>query len=95
MRVSLDERNGNDVVRAVRDGVADLGVVWDVVDREGLSTARYRSDHLGVLLRSSHPLARRERIRIAETLAYPSVGVSPGESVSVPGSGARGARPSP
>ena len=38
----------------------------------------YRSDHLGVVMPPSHPLARRKRVRFADTLEHASVGVSPG-----------------
>jgi DNA-binding transcriptional LysR family regulator len=78
VRVSLGEHLGSEVIRAVREGAADLGVVWDAVDPRGLRTLPYRSDHLAVVLPPSHPLARRKRVRFADTLDQPSVGVVPG-----------------
>ena len=78
VRVSLSEHVGNEVVREVREGAADLGVVWDVVDARGLRTAPYRADHLGVVMPPSHPLSKRKRITFADTLEHASVGVSPG-----------------
>ena len=78
VRVSLDEAGGAQVVREVREGAADLGVVWDAVDVSGLQAWPYRADHLGVVMPPSHPLARRQRIRFADTLEHVSVGVVPG-----------------
>jgi DNA-binding transcriptional LysR family regulator len=78
VRVSLDEAGGALVVREVREGAADLGVVWDAVDVSGLQAWPYRADHLGVVMPPSHPLARRQRIRFADTLEHVSVGVVPG-----------------
>jgi DNA-binding transcriptional LysR family regulator len=80
-RVNADERNSEAVVREVREGAADLGVVWDAVESPGLQRLRYRADHLGVAMRPDHPLnqplARRRKLRFADTLDHPSVGVSP------------------
>lgn len=78
VRVSLDEAGGARVVREVREGAADLGVVWDAVDVSGLQAWPYRCDHMGVVMRPSHPLAGRQRIRFADTLDHVSVGVVPG-----------------
>ena len=46
LRVSLDERTSPDIVRCLREGAADLGVLWDLADLSGLHTVPYRSDHL-------------------------------------------------
>jgi DNA-binding transcriptional LysR family regulator len=81
-RVNADERNSEVVVREVREGAADLGVVWDAVESPGLQRLRYRADHLGVAMRPDHPLnhprARRRKLRFADTLDHASVGISPG-----------------
>lgn len=76
VRVSLEERGSNDVVRDVRSGSVDLGVAWDAVDARGLHATPYRDDHLHVVMRPSHPLARRARVRFVDTLDHPSVGVA-------------------
>lgn len=78
VRVSLDERVSPEVVRSVHEGAADIGVLWDAIDLAGLRTAPYRFDHLCVALPPSHAFARRRRIRFADTLDQPSVGVAPG-----------------
>ena len=78
VRVSLDERLSQDIVRSVREGSADLGVLWDAADLSGLQTVPYRSDHLCAALHPSHPLAKRKRLRFEETLAHIAIAVAPG-----------------
>lgn len=78
LRVSLDERTGPDILRSLREGAADLGVLWDVGDTSGLQSWPYRSDRLCVVMAPTHPLARRPALRFADTLEQPSIGVSPG-----------------
>jgi len=78
VRVSLDERVSSEVVASVREGVADLGVLWDALDLGGLRSVPYRFDHLCVAMRPSHRLARRRRLRFTDTLDETSIGVAPG-----------------
>lgn len=78
VRVSLDEMVSREIVRLVREGAADMGVLWDAADLSGLQVTRYRSDHLCVVLPVGHPLARHEALSFAQTLDYPAVGVAPG-----------------
>lgn len=77
VRVSADERISGDVLRAVRSGAADLGVVWDAADTAGLAVAPYHADHLVVVVPQAHPLVARARLRFADTLPYPAVGLAP------------------
>jgi DNA-binding transcriptional LysR family regulator len=76
LRVSLDERPSQEVVREVRAGSAELGVAWDAVDARGLETTPYRCDHLHVIVPPSHPLAGRSSVAFADTLDHPSVGLA-------------------
>lgn len=78
VRVSLDERVSQDIVRHVREGTADLGVLWNVADLRGLHSVEYRSDRLCVAVNASHPLARKHRVNFRETLRHASIGVTPG-----------------
>jgi len=83
VRVSLDESVSPDIVRRVREGSADLGVLWGLADLDGLQQRAYRSDHLCVALPRGHALARRKRMRFEETLGQVSVGVAPGGMMDV------------
>lgn len=78
IRIGLDERLSPDVLRGVREGSADVGVLWDRIDLAGLQVLPYRADRLCVALSPEHPLARRPSLSYAETLAEPSINVIPG-----------------
>lgn len=78
VRVSLDERVSADIVKAVREGAADLGVLWDRSDFDGLATVPYRRDRLCLAAPLDHPLARRKRIAFAEARPHVTVSVAPG-----------------
>jgi len=76
LRVSLDERTSQDIVRSLREGGADLGVLWDQVDFSGLERIDYRTDHLCAAMPPRHPWARRNSLTFADTLDEVTVGVS-------------------
>lgn len=82
IRITLDERTSPEIVRGVREGRADLGVLWDrMVDLSGLRVVPYRHDRLCVAMSPQHPLARRPALRFVDTLEEPSINVSPGGQV--------------
>jgi len=83
VRVSTDERVSAEVVRAVREGAAEVGVLWDASDLSGLSVEPYRHDHLCVAVRSEHPLAGRSSLRFDEVFGQIAVGVAPGGMMDV------------
>lgn len=76
--VTLDERVSSEIVRSVREGSADLGVMWDASETSGLLAVPYRRDRLCVVLHPAHPLARRKRLHFEQTLPHPAIGVAPG-----------------
>lgn len=83
VRVSLDERVSPEVVRALREGSADLGVLWDASDLAGLERHPYRADQLCLAMRPGHALAKRKRVSFAEALPHVAVGVAPGGRMDV------------
>jgi DNA-binding transcriptional LysR family regulator len=78
VRVSLDERVSAEIVRAVREGAAELGVLWDASDLSGLAVLPYRRDRLCLAAPVGHPLASRKRITFADAIAHVTVAVAPG-----------------
>jgi DNA-binding transcriptional LysR family regulator len=78
IHVGLEERLSPDILRAVREGNAELGVLWDRIDLSGLSVLPYRSDRLCVALPPQHALARRPSLAFAQVLEQPLIGISPG-----------------
>lgn len=81
VRVSLDERVSSDIVRGVRDGVADFGVCWDAGDLSGLETLSYRSDHLCAVMPMAHPLAKRRKIAFVDSLDFDQIEIQSGSIV--------------
>jgi DNA-binding transcriptional LysR family regulator len=67
LRAELSEF-ASGVQGSVREGAADLGVLWDAGDLAGLQTRPYRQDHLGVAMPMGHPWARRPHLRFEDTL---------------------------
>ncbi|NML17196.1 LysR family transcriptional regulator [Azohydromonas caseinilytica] len=82
VQVSLEERTGKAVARAVADGSADLGIVASAAAQAGLDTLPYRTDRLMLGVPRDHPLARRKAVRFADALAYPFVGPHAESSLS-------------
>jgi DNA-binding transcriptional LysR family regulator len=78
VRVSLDERLSSEIVKAVREGSADLGVLWDASDLSGLTLLPYRRDHLCLVTPLGHALAARRRIAFAEALPHVTVAAAHG-----------------
>jgi DNA-binding transcriptional LysR family regulator len=78
IRVGLEERTSPGIVRAVRDGTADVGVLWDLIDLSGVHVLPYCSDRLCVAMAPDHALARRPALSFTEILDEPTIGVSPG-----------------
>jgi DNA-binding transcriptional LysR family regulator len=81
IRIELQELVSPEIVRQVRDGIADLGLLGDSTPCEGLETLPYRQDRLVAVLPQDHSLAQRSAIDFAEMLSFPHVGLAPGSSI--------------
>lgn len=55
--VDLQERLSMEIVQAVRDGLADIGVISALVRADGLETFPYKKDRLVLVVSICHPLA--------------------------------------
>jgi DNA-binding transcriptional LysR family regulator len=82
VRLDLEERPSDSVVRGVEDGWADIGICSGDVDTRALLTALYRRDRLVLVLRGDHPLAARGRVAFSETLEYDHVGLHVNSSIN-------------
>ena len=81
IRISLEEKLSTDVVAALADGEADLGIFADNVPSQDVEKFLYRRDRLVVLVPPHHPLAARTEVSFAETLGYDFVGLNQGSSL--------------
>jgi DNA-binding transcriptional LysR family regulator len=75
IKIDAEERVSRDVIREVRQGIASIGLCWNVADFEGLEHLPYRSDHLALAVQQSHPFAKRDSIRFEQTLGEEHVGL--------------------
>ncbi|GGB89166.1 LysR substrate-binding domain-containing protein [Pseudoduganella buxea] len=61
VNVDLEERLSTDIVQAMRDRLADIGIVTDAVDSSGLETRLFKEDRLVLAVGLAHPLAKGVR----------------------------------
>ncbi|MEY5098016.1 MAG: hypothetical protein RJA36_735 [Pseudomonadota bacterium] len=82
IRIEMDEHDSQDVVMAVFDGRADLGILAERTPTLGLQTIAYRSDRLVLVVPQGHELAGRERVAFAQAAEYDFVSLSGGTSLA-------------
>ncbi len=70
IRIELEEADSQDVVLAVLDGRADLGIFADRTPAHGLQLLPYRHDRLVLVAPAGHPLARRRAVRLEDAAAF-------------------------
>jgi DNA-binding transcriptional LysR family regulator len=73
--VDMRERLSPDIVRAVQEGTADIGIVAGNVNTDGLNVMPYRRDRLVFATAIDHPLACAESIEFVRTLDYDFIGL--------------------
>src|SRR5215469_16613663 len=73
--IDLEERLSDEIVAAVAEGTADVGIVAGTVELAGLETLPFRSDRFVLVVAPTHPLAAVERILFAEALDCDFVGL--------------------
>ncbi|MGP1614543.1 MAG: LysR substrate-binding domain-containing protein, partial [Pollutimonas bauzanensis] len=83
IRISLKEENSTNIVKAVVDNLADLGIFADRTSCAGLHTYLYRYDDLVLIVPPHHPLADCKQISFADTLSYDYIGLSQNTSLAL------------
>ena len=81
IRVEVEEQLSGDTVRAVSDGIADIGIVADGTGTSGLHVEPFATDRLVVVCARNHPLARRRSVSFRECLDHDIVGLNQGSSL--------------
>jgi molybdate transport repressor ModE-like protein len=80
LSIDLEERLSRDIVQAVTDGVADIGIVSDAIDSSALQTFAFRDDPLVLVMAREHPLARqlgkKRSMPFADALAHGFIGLA-------------------
>jgi DNA-binding transcriptional LysR family regulator len=76
--IELQERPSHEIVAAVTDGRAELGIIADTVDSGRLECSTLRPDRLVVIVPAGHPLADRDQVAFSACLDYPFLGFTQG-----------------
>lgn len=82
IRIELEEENSVEVVMAVLDGRADLGIYADRTPAFGLHEMNYREDRLVLVVPQGHPLAKRRAVRFEEAIDFDFVSLPKGTSLA-------------
>jgi DNA-binding transcriptional LysR family regulator len=83
IKIDLEEHLSAEVLRAVQEGAADLGICHVGRDPAGseLQTRPYRQDQLVLVAPFDHPLAQREAMPFVESLDWDHVGLHANSSI--------------
>src|SRR5687768_5562095 len=83
VKIDLEEHLSTEIVRAVQEGAADLGICNAAVMGNGheLQTLPYRQDELVLIVPRRHVLARRKAVAFEDTLDWDHVGLHSNSSI--------------
>ena len=81
MRIDLTELTSKEIVSAVRDGIADVGIFSGLIPDPGLHVFDYRRDTLMVLTPKDHPLGTDGPVAFGEFAQHDLVGLQQGSSL--------------
>jgi len=83
VKIDLEEHLSSEVVRAVQEGAADLGICHTGVrgPLPDLQTRPYRQDHLVLIVPQAHPLAGEKHLAFADSLDWDHVGLHANSSI--------------
>jgi DNA-binding transcriptional LysR family regulator len=75
VNIDLEERLSDEIVAAVAEGTADVGIVAGTVEVAGLEVLPFRVDRFVLVVATNHPLSAVEQIAFADTLDLDFVGL--------------------
>ncbi|ALM83056.1 LysR family transcriptional regulator [Bordetella sp. N] len=82
IRIDLEEQNSSDVVAAILEHRADIGIFADRTPATGLVASPYRMDELVLVTAREHALAKRRDVSFEETLEFDYVGLPTATSLA-------------
>ena len=68
VRLLLEERWSTEIVRGINAAEADVGIIVEGANTDGLETIVYGSDRLAVVMPADHRLARRPQMQFVDVL---------------------------
>ncbi|WP_312512932.1 LysR family transcriptional regulator [Stutzerimonas nitrititolerans] len=75
VKIDLEERISSDTLRALREGLTDIGIFAGQMPAEDLQVFAYREDRLVLVTPREHPLAARDRIALGEATGFDFIGL--------------------
>jgi DNA-binding transcriptional LysR family regulator len=81
VNIDLEERLSDEIVAAVADGKADIGIVAGTEDVSGLEVFPFRVDRFVLVTAVNHPLAAVREIAFADVLDFDFVGLDRASSL--------------
>ncbi len=76
IRIELTEAESSEVVLAILDGRADMGLFADRTHAMGLKTTFYKQDRLVLVVPQKHPLAKKKKVAFSEAIDYEFVSLT-------------------
>lgn len=70
VQVEFESKVSSDILTAIAENEADIGIFAGDIPTHGVSVYPYHRDRLTVVVAEDHPLADRQRVRLAELLDY-------------------------
>ncbi len=83
IKIDLEEHLSAEVLRAVQEGAADLGICHLADGSSELQSLSYREDRLVLIVPLGHPLAERSEVAFVDSLDYDHVGLHTNSSIYV------------
>ncbi|MGJ7490452.1 LysR substrate-binding domain-containing protein [Variovorax sp. ZT4R33] len=83
IKIDLEEHLSTEVLRAVQEGAADLGICHAAGGGSELQSLAYRHDHLVLIVPAGHQLDSRPAAAFAESLDFDHVGLHTNSSIYV------------
>jgi len=83
IKIDLEEHLSSEIVRAVQEGAADLGICHLADSGGELQSLPYRDDTLALIVPADHALAGRGAIDFVDSLDYDHVGLHANSSIYV------------
>lgn len=68
VRVVLEERWSSEIVRSILAAEADIGIIVEGINTDGLETIPYSTDQIAVVIPAAHPLARVADLAFTDVL---------------------------
>lgn len=81
VNVELRERLSHEIVKAVEEGMADIGIVAGHVSTDNLEVLPFRDYELVVILPRNHPLAGLDTVSFESTLKYDYIALSEASAI--------------